>query len=221
MSSNDELLEACKAGDITTLKTLLKDTETDKEFLLNAAARANQVSVLQYLFTLDPGTKISHELILSALAGGSDAYKTLYEHDASILNHDLGHLGDALTNATMSQNLDLVTFLLSKGLDPNESRMGYRTVIDIAAGYATPAIVKALLSHGAKVDGTEALRVAVQQGRPDVLRLLCESGADLNAVLNSEGIFAPGDDSRGTALHIATAQGQDECVKVLKEFGAA
>jgi ankyrin repeat protein len=221
MSANTELLEACKVGDITALSTLLKDNEANKEPLLNAAARANQVSVLKYLFTLDPSTKISHELILSALAGGTNAYKTLYEHDASILNHDLGHLGDALTNATMSQNLELVTFLLSKGVDPNESRMGYRAVIDIAAGYSTLEIVKALLSHDAKVDGTEALRVAVQKGRPDVLRILCESGADVNAVFNSDGTFAPAMDARGTALRIAAAQGQDECVMVLKEFGAA
>jgi ankyrin repeat protein len=90
----------------------------------------------------------------------------------------------------MSQNLELVTFLVSKGVDPNESRMGHGAFIDIAGGYSTLEIVKTLLSHGAEVNGTAALHVAVQKGRLDVLRLLCESGADVNAVFNSEGTFA-------------------------------
>jgi hypothetical protein len=42
----------------------------------------------------------------------------------------------------MSQNLELVKFLLSKGVDPNESRMGHRAFIDIAGGYSTLEIVK-------------------------------------------------------------------------------
>lgn len=90
--------------------------------------------------------------------------------------------------------------------------------LHLAAGFAGPEAVRLLLEHGAHAhqvshnpQRNQAMHAAVGLGGPaDVILLLLEAGADVNAT--QAGGFTP--------LHQAAAAGRQEIVELLLENGA-
>uniref|UniRef100_A0A7S3G4Q3 Uncharacterized protein n=1 Tax=Palpitomonas bilix TaxID=652834 RepID=A0A7S3G4Q3_9EUKA len=108
---------------------------------------------------------------------------------------------------------DIALYLIEAGADPNYPCKGGQGALWKAAYNGRIAIVKALLSKGARVEGQREaaapIIVAAQNGHVEVIKALVEAGADVN----SEAKMT-------TALEVAVRNDRYECVKYLLEKGA-
>ncbi|KAL9112035.1 MAG: hypothetical protein Q9227_003655 [Pyrenula ochraceoflavens] len=104
----------------------------------------------------------------------------------SFRDHDKKFEGNpptALTTSVMTDKVDIVEYLLSKGSDANEPSLpGGRTVLHVCRSSTVMAI---LIKHGAIIDipdhwGTTPLHHAAQNGSSDMVRLQIEAGADVS-----------------------------------------
>jgi ankyrin repeat protein len=200
------------------------DTKLPLQQMLCIAASNCQVAIMREL--LDDGGQdstslITPEAISHAITGGLEAYQVLYEYDPSVIHRDLGHGDDALGQATLKEDSALVSFLLSKGVDPKNSQYFGRPTLEAAAGHSTKDIVTLLLGSGAGIEVTNALLAAVWNSRPDTLKVLLEKGVDVNEILNRDRHFTTEAIAVGAPpLHVAVSRGEQECVKLLLHYGA-
>ncbi|TAQ91371.1 hypothetical protein B7494_g337 [Chlorociboria aeruginascens] len=229
-SQGEEIIDACKTGDLTNLKSLLTSPDhssqpnpTTQEMLQTATAH-NQPLIMRFFFTHNPhpSSLITRDIILASLTGGVEAFKVLREIKPNITHYSFGHAGDMLGHAIRKNDFEFVEFLLAKGVDPNKSLFLDKAAIEVAAAHSTKEIVRTLLAHGARVEGTNALLSAVWNSRPDVLRLLLEDGGeiDVDEVLNREGKFPEPVPKDVTVLQVAFEKRERECVRILVEHGA-
>ena len=124
------------------------------------------------------------------------AFELLCQHDPSLQTMQLGHLGTPLAWAILAGNLRLASFLLSNGVDPNESQIQYRPAVVAAAGHGSCDVMELLLDHGAVIAGTDALFAAVRNQRIDMLNLLVKlrRAANINDIqpVRGEKDLTPG-----------------------------
>jgi uncharacterized protein len=122
----------------------------------------------------------------------------------------------ALHWAAQAGQRELVALLLSAGADPNTtSRLGVPPLLP-AVVRGDAAIVQALVRAGGKGDvrlpgGQTLLMIAARTGDPATLRVLIESGADVNAADPTMG---------ETALMWAAADNHGDAVRTLVGAGA-
>ena len=132
-------------------------------------------------------------------------------------------MGTALTSTAKFGKPQLLRFLLERGADPNHpnaryggpSRMGPLACAASAfKNHKTSAeMVSILLEAGAKIDGSGALQEACHWGRLDAVRLLIESGADVNGRSTRHNGKRP--------LVLAMEEGNEEIVETLRAHGAS
>ncbi len=103
------------------------------------------------------------QLLLDAGADPNQRFVTLDGHPLSALYGAAGAQHDAA----------LTTMLLDAGADPNDGESLYHALDD-------PACTRALLEHGARVAGSNAMYRALDFDDPAPLRLLLEFGGDAN-----------------------------------------
>ena len=121
-----------------------------------------------------------------------------------------------LSLACTNGNGAMVVLLLKAGADPNAALPGGETPLMTAARVGSLHAVKALVAHGARIDGKDerrgqtALMWAAAEGHPDVVEVLIEVGADFRARLASG--FTP--------LLFAVREGRIDVVRVLLKAGA-
>ncbi|KAK5706811.1 hypothetical protein LTR97_001803 [Elasticomyces elasticus] len=101
-------------------------------------------------------------------------------------------------------NLDIVRFLLEKGVDPNASQSGVFSAIGTAAEYGHHSLVQLLIEAGADVHFGNPLEAVARHGHLAVVQLLIDNGADVN-----DG-----------ALCSASLGGHVETVRLLLDNGA-
>ncbi|KAK4960993.1 hypothetical protein LTR10_001482 [Elasticomyces elasticus] len=77
-------------------------------------------------------------------------------------------------------NLDIVRFLLEKGVDPNASQSGVFSAIGTAAEYGHHSLVQLLIEAGADVHFGNPLEAVARHGHLAVVQLLIDNGADVN-----------------------------------------
>lgn len=227
----ESILRSCADGDLATLQNALENFESSRKILpsygqmLKAAAEKGQDSVVQYLIKRNMQTKDSftfhRDFIIQVLNGGPVALECLRKHDANVLTADLGHFGDPLAVASFTNNVDLVSYLLAQGVDPNGSKILGRPAIEQAAGYSTKDIVSLLLQNGAKFEGTNALLQAFLNGRVDILKMLLEQGDDVNIIQGVDGWAEEHNTVPGPILHSAISKRDTNVVRMLlNEFKA-
>jgi uncharacterized protein len=96
--------------------------------------------------------------------------------------------------ASLNANADIVEKLIRAGADPNSANPDGETALMTAARTGSVAAVKILLDHGATVDAKEgvrgqtALMWTVVESHPEVVRLLHQRGANINA---TSSVFVP------------------------------
>jgi len=119
----------------------------------------------------------------------------------------------ALHAATCGGHLDVVTWLLDKGANPNKSDRWGGSPLDDARRENHAAIAKVLRKHGGRagdVDQGAALLKAASAGDSRTVEDLLENGADINS----------GDYEKRTALHVAASSGHLEVIRILVKAGA-
>ena len=168
--------------------------------------------------TFDRGVQ-PKDVASSALSNGSpETYSCLLDAGLDPNFRFAGYMGTALTGAAKFGKSHLIRLLLARGAHPNSpnARFGGPPQMGplacaascIRNRKASAEIVGMLLEAGAKIDGSGALHEACCNGRLDVVRILIESGANVN----ERGIRRDGK----SPLMLATEQGHEEIVEVLK-----
>ena len=132
-----------------------------------------------------------------------------YSHYAPLVQHPL-------IAATVSNRVDIVTFMLDKGYDKDVTDDEGCTPVQHAAYMGLVAVAQALLAAGADValrchSGKSALDMAVAAGHADFATAIIEHGVDVNAA---------GELGR-TPLHHGSISDRAEMVPLLLSKGAA
>lgn len=118
----------------------------------------------------------------------------------------------------------MTRWFLEHGTNPNTSCEVDCTPLSYTIRNARLSVIKLMLDHRGDVRKGQLLQYAVcrDEGLEDIISLLVERGAPLNATMYKDGQtlihFYP--ISLGTALHTATEQGKMNAIRLLKHLGA-
>ncbi|KAJ0014685.1 hypothetical protein Pint_20478 [Pistacia integerrima] len=192
---------------------------------LHFAAREGKTDVCKYLLEelkLDVNTQDEDgetPILHAARQGHTETVKYLFEHGANpAIPSNLGatalhHSAGIVSFMVLAGNIELLTYLLSKGVEV-DSQSDSGTPLVWAAGHAQQEAVKVLLEHHANPnaeteDNITPLLSAVAAGSLACLELLIKAGANVN-------IIAGG----ATPLHIAADIGSTEIIESLLQAGA-
>lgn len=234
----EKIIPLITDGNLTQLIPLIETALQQHQIppttiLLQTAIQAMQLDVLQYLLTQlfphkgdednngngkkSPFRTLDRAVILEALTSERvPAFELLCRHDPSLLTMPLGHWGPPLAWAVLGDHLRLASFLLANGVDPNETQLNHRPVVEGAARVGSCAMMELLLDHGGTIEGTGALFAAVCHQRIDMLTLLVEK----RKMTNINAIQPANENQRLTAgpvLHLAIRKKYRPIVRVLIE----
>lgn len=183
---NTALIEAARSGDTATLRLALENKA-------------------------DINTKTADgftPLIIAALLDHFEILNILVENGAE-LNHLTTRGGSALSlalyNMPHGNAQRCLESLLEAGADPSGDAS-----LELAAGKGLKAYVERFIAAGADIDRGVPLIPAAISGHIDILRILIEAKADVNAK------YATGE----TALSYAVFNGHADCAKLLIAAGA-
>ena len=208
-----ELKELLKTPAMITVVNKCRDAEMDLSIrgrsnlylMLLLAARAGQAAIVELLFAFEREHSdsvdrlVDRDLILAAIDSNDiEVFQRIVDVVPVSVNQNLGMAGDPLNQAvwrttwglsTPQQAIDLTSFLLKNGADPNGTGGGGsgcpsdRPLTD-ACHSAPQELIELLIQHGAQVPQSGALQKAIIEERLDVLDLLLKSGADVNERLS-------------------------------------
>jgi len=119
---------------------------------------------------------------------------------------------------------EMTSWFLEHGANPNTQCEIDCTPLSYAVRNARLSVIELMLNRGGDVQKGQLLQYAVlrDEDLEDVISLLVERGAPLNATMYQDGPtlmrFFPM--SLGTALHVATEQGKTTAIRLLIYLGA-
>lgn len=211
--SDETLLEIASKINRLLPKAVDKDTE-----LRNVSVRGRTLIYNYYLLSLS-ATDVNQAAFLKKMkpqitnsACSSPDLRPLFEENTSVEYTYYGNDGRFIAKIPVSPDLCKKLGLFKQHFEPGKipvDRFGYGVVKNNAA------LVRESLSEGAnpnkKFEGNPAIYMAARFGNNDVIVVLLEYGADINAKTDIAG---------RTALHEAALQGHLSTVKLLLERGA-
>ncbi|XP_056906837.1 protein phosphatase 1 regulatory subunit 12A isoform X1 [Takifugu flavidus] len=172
-------------------------------------------------------------------AGDREEVAALLRQGADINHANIDGL-TALHQACIDENAEMVQFLVESGSDINRGDNEGWTPLHAAASCGFIQIVKYLIEHGANVgavnsEGELPLDVATEDAMERLLKAeIKKQGIDVDksrkeeervmlqdamAVLAVGGTLTPHPNTKATALHVASAKGYIEVLKVLLQCG--
>ena len=198
----------------------------DKQYILDGCSLPGK----------EKSSSLVSPLVVAVQNGNLDCVKVLLSYGADIEGGDdmFRHL--PLFVASFNGNVEILSYLLDNGADMNAvSNPEGHTMTPLIAAVQSGNLesVKVLLKYGVDIEGRgdfkyvskdhpfhsvsfegcTPLFVAAVNGNGEILSCLLDSGADLNAVANTEGHTI-------TPLTFAVQNGDLDCVKLLLQYGA-
>ncbi len=218
---------AAIGGDIALISLML-----DKGANVNAA-NANRITPLCYAagrrhpeavrLLLSKGADINHiknhgeRPVFDAARGGLvEIMEIFIQNGADINVVDSNNIGLLVPAAEFDRNVDMISFLINKGLDPNAASNNGLTPLLLASWRGNINIARALLDHGASPNiasesGELPLHSAVESKNLELCELFLGTGASANAAQSKTG-YSP--------LHLAAINGNKEAAELLLSKGA-
>ncbi|KAI0398353.1 hypothetical protein F5Y17DRAFT_412009 [Xylariaceae sp. FL0594] len=213
------LVKAAEAGRVEVFNKLLEFHHDLAYFqeALDAAAEDYNWDITTIILQRQGGLDCNN--LFYTVATGSEPQDKILEivweyADGSITPETLGR---SLYDATDREKGTTVKLLLEKcGADPNATGEEYGNALTAAAYDGTLDIVRMLMDAGADVNAPEgyAIQAAAAEGHYEVVQELIQRGANVNALTTRESFLA------GTALQGATEAGKTEMVELLLKAGA-
>ncbi|MGL5626401.1 MAG: ankyrin repeat domain-containing protein [Candidatus Rhabdochlamydia sp.] len=190
--------------------------------LLHIAGIKDQEPPFQNMNVLAPDRKGITPLHLFAQSDSLARFKAVFsEIDpnliAACLDIEDEEMETPLFYAIQKNRLDIASFLLEKGANPNHRSKKLMTPLGIAIEKNSLPIVRALMEKGASievrmgVDGEFPLHLAVRKGFDEIVKHLVE---------NTTNMFQK-DRSGKEPIHVAAAEGNRNMVRFLHACGAS
>ena len=166
----------------------LNDTDNNGATLFDYAARTGNISTLKTLRA--KGVKATEKALMMAAQGtrrtanGVEVFKYLIEEVklkptvTDVEGNTLLHLVARKTN-----QLPVINYLTSKGLNPNTLNKEGNNMLMVAAGGSDLELIKMLVKQTPNVNlknarGESALTSAVNSGSPEIVRILLDNKSD-------------------------------------------
>jgi hypothetical protein len=145
--------------------------------------------------------------------------KAVEEHRASGAAVTFAAFRNALQTRTKGEakkKRPICERLLAAGADPNlPAPAGHASIMDVAAGSASPEILQLLIDAGGRVDVECPVHTAVGWNQPDNVRVLLVAGANPNVPLTGARLEPDEPIAGMTALEYARHLRHKKCVEVL------
>ena len=176
---NEELIEACKAGDINKVLQLVEDgadVHADNDHALRSASLNGHIEVVKILIEKGADVHANNDSSLhsASLNGHIEVVKILIEKGADIHAQN----DNALRWASQNGHLEVVKILIEIGADihaQNEYPLHWASL------YGHLEVVKFLIEKGADIhaQNESALHLASRYGHLDIVKFLIEKGANV------------------------------------------
>jgi len=166
MSNGEELLDACKNGNLDAVKQLIKSTFFSKGVDVNVKDHFGRTALAW----------ASHN-------GYTEIVKILIDNGAKVDEPTGSQKATALILASINGNLPTAKLLLESGANVNAADLEGVTAIGVAANNGHKSIVELLIKKGANVNvrdmnGVTPTEVARSCGYYEIVELLCSHGAN-------------------------------------------
>lgn len=230
---NPDFIKAVLKGDVKKVESMLNagvsaNSSSNGESALIHCAKVNSswstsLSILKLLlkhgadmnaWAIVEGTALT----ISITSGNIDFVKTLVENGVDV-NFRHQYLVPAIFFAANSKHRnEILKILLENGADPNDRNSDSMTPLMLTSMTNNLDGCKILIEHGAdvnvqrekKLGGEAPLFYAVQSGYFDIVKLLCDNGANVK-LKKSDGT---------SPIHSTVHNMNPEIIKYLKEKGA-
>ena len=140
--------------------------------------------------------------------------RAMLDENPDLLHEDVVG-GNWLHLAAENNDIPMADMLVSAGLDINSGK--HFKPLTCAARKSAVDMARWLLERGADPNWDRMMISAVNGGSFEILQLLIENGADVNATFVNETIPS---NPKMNALSQALGAGRDDMVKLLREAGA-
>ncbi|KAI9766044.1 MAG: hypothetical protein M1839_005035 [Geoglossum umbratile] len=196
----------------------LDDPHTARQLRLENAAEGGYSFLVSFL--LGQGEITSSVVIAAGKSNSTEVFQVLLDHGWDINEQYWGTT--SLSGVLKSDKL--VDWHLEHGADPNLHTGRGGTPLERAAVEGSAHVVKSLVSHGARLEGSDVLIAAAASTNENpepikIMEYLLDSGVDINRL---QRVHDPDAEtlSTGTALHQAVGRDDAERVRFLLRKGA-
>ncbi|KAI0893254.1 hypothetical protein F4806DRAFT_201562 [Annulohypoxylon nitens] len=212
-------VKAAEAGRVEVFNKLLEFQHSQEYFqkALEAAVDDWNWDIVLILLDKHPGLncdKVFYEAA-TCTEPQDKLLESIWEYTGGSISRDA--LNKSLYDATDREKESTAELLLTKfRADPNATGKEFGNALTAAAYDGTMNIIRMLLDAGANVNAPEgwAIQTAATEGHYDVVKELLERGADVNAFTENEN-FEP-----GSAIQGACEGGKTDIVSLLLDHGA-
>jgi ankyrin repeat protein len=236
--TSERLYQAIRNDDMAALRALVRAGGANApdpmgQTPLIMAAAFGSVEAVQLLITGGADVKAASKAGVTALhwsTGDAKKVRLLVDHGADVNATSAVGRTPLLVAASTNGTREVVHLLLDKGADVHVADTTGITPLIAAASVDDIAVVRLLLAKGAAVNAkasvgqsATALMGAAYNGNAELTQLLLARHAELDVVSEDRtGTVRNGPVRFGnvTALHMATASGSTEVVKLLLDAGA-